>query len=200
MSSPRGTVPEAASSLLHFDAPPDPHILEDYLRLCSIECRASNAPADIARERAQNRDSLFLTVRQGERCIGGARLTLRRARHDAPLPMETDGFALHRHFPALQEQDRIYCELSRLVLTPAFRNGAVTRQILSHLYDLAAQNGISTMFAAAPLENARLYKKLARAMGLSRAQIHDDIDVPRCPPGSTIRDVLLRIELVRDPR
>lgn len=185
-ASAEGLVLETAAST---------EIIDAYRSLVRAECRFSLEPGDQAREQALDARSLFLTVRHGDTCVGGARLTLRRSGDDRPLPMETDGLDLAARFPNLIAEDFRYCELTRLVLRPEFRSGSVTALILGRLHAIAAAEGTHTMFAAAPIGNVRLYRRLAAAMGLRHSQIHDDIEIPPYPCGSPIRDVLLRIEL-----
>lgn len=186
--------PETAPGFI-LETAASPEIFAQYVDLYRAECRLSDDPADEAREREINARSLFLTVRQGNRCIGGARLTTRLPDDGLFLPMENDDFSLASLFPALVRSGGAFCELSRLVLGPDFRSGALTRLILARLQEIAASEGTRTMFAAAPSGNVRLYRRLAGGLGLRQSHIHDEIDVPPYPPGSPVRDVLLRIEL-----
>ena len=185
----------AAKGEFIFETKADPFIKDQYFRLCRSACRVPEAVEYLKIEEGYNNDGVILTVRRGDECVGGARLTMKRADQLHSLPMETTKFRLGDHFPELKEEGRTYCELSRLALQPEFRFGLLTRKMLERLYDIAVAENAKTMFAAAPLENARHFKKLACGMGLTESKIHDDIAVPAYPNFENVKDYLLRIEL-----
>lgn len=188
---------------LVFEFTRDPALLHQYYRIYEKECRViTHIPGFREAEKEYNRKGHIVVARIGNLCIGGARLSVRTPRQTKPLPMEMNGFNLHKHFPQLEQKQMRYGELSRLVLLPEFRDGDIARRMFVHLYRKAAALGLDIGFAAAPLLNIRAYRLSFMALGLRESDIHFDIEVPPYPGFEEVKDYLLSLvvdkSLVKD--
>ncbi len=130
-------------------------------------------------------------MRQGETCVGGARLSVRSAGDRFPLPIEMDGFALEDHFPHLKGRRLTYGQIGRLCLLPEFRGGLVTRAMFLYLHEQVNLLEIAEVFGTATATMARLHSRTLTGIGLRDVTIRCDIKLPSYPMSAGTKFLLL---------
>jgi len=138
-----------------------------------------------------DRHGHIVVVRQGNCCVGGARISVRTPHQPHPLPIELDGFRLEEHFPELKEKKMRYGQVGRFCLLPEFRGGAVTSTLMWHLYRKVVALALDEVFGTATIANARVYKQNCISMGLKDVKIHRHIELPLYPMCEQIRFYLI---------
>jgi predicted GNAT family N-acyltransferase len=178
---------------LTFEFTRDPGLLQQYRVIYEREFQAvQNAPQYRAISEEHDRNSHFLIIRQGNMCVGGARLTTKSPRQPHLLPVEMGDFRIEKHFPHMQ--NKTYGQIGRVCLLPEFRGGDVTKQMFEHFKRKAVALGWEVTFATAPLLNARNNTKLCRAVGLE-TKIHFDIDIPLYPMCEEVKMYFMTISV-----
>lgn len=193
-----GRKPRKAPALT-FEFTRDPALLHQYFRLYESECRVVDIPEFRRAEEEYNKRGYFLVVRQGNHCVGGARISVSSPRHPMKLPMEIGSFRLSQVFAELKTREMTYAELSRLVLLPEFRNGVVTREMFYHFYRKSLALGVQMMFAACPISNARMYRVNCKAVGLEQTLIHTGVELPPYPTFEEVKDYLISAVIEKNP-
>jgi len=138
-----------------------------------------------------DRHGHIVVIRQGNFCVGGARISVKTPRQTHPLPIEMNGFELEEHFPELKEKEMSYGQIGRFCLLPEFRGGDITNTLMWHLYRKVVALGLDEVFGTATIANARVYKQNCLAMGLKDVKIHRDIELPTYPMCEDIRFYLI---------
>ena len=171
----------------------DAALLHQYTSIYEEEFRVvQNALGYSHHEDEHDRRSHFLIVRQGNLCVGGARLTVKTPRQPHLLPMEMDGFRIEEHFPDLRHREVGYGQIGRVCLLPEFRGGEVTRMMFWHLHRKTVVLGLEMMFATAPIFNARVNRKLCISLGIKDTAIYPSITIPPYPGCEEVKMYLMR--------
>jgi hypothetical protein len=139
----------------------------------------------IEKEDYEDLSSKILIVKDKNRCVGGARLTISRPEKRIMLPLEEnislspleDKGRLSSLFPEISLENQVYGEFSRIVLEPKYRSGLYTKQIFYHILNMAKKEGITYMFGMGDAIRSRLYKQIYSGFGL-KVQIRKDITLP----------------------
>lgn len=113
-----------------------------------------------------DRQGQILIARQGNRCIGGARIS-----PQVPLDKQLRELQLH---PAA------CCIWERLVVDPSVRSVQLMRDFCTHLIGVSRTAGYHYALVLSSLRNARLYRQHHSALGIS-FQIHRS--APDCAQG-----------------
>lgn len=179
---------------IQFEFTRDPALLKQFYRIYENEFKAVlNADYRHDPDDEHDRDGLFLLGRQGDQCIGGARLSVKTPQHPALLPIEMNDFRIEDLFPHLRQKQLSYAQIGRLCLSPEFRGGSATRMMFWHFFSKAVALDLDMIFATAPRIIARGHMKHFAAMGLKEAKIHQDILLPPYPMCEEIRFYLISV-------
>lgn len=164
---------------LTFEFTRDPGLLHQYYRIRKDEYNAVYGTVDYpAEETETDRAGHIMVVRQGNFCVGGARLNIKTPRKSGLLPMEIDGFRIADHFPELRHPQASYCQVAGFSLLPEFRGLEVTNNMGRRIVNKCLAMNVTRLFAVCPILNARLYKKNFVAIGLKDPQIFYNIELP----------------------
>lgn len=118
-------------------------------------------------------------VRDGERVVGGARISFASRAMETYLPMEEGDFTVSRYLPdAYGEQ--AYAEIGRLVVDPTYRGKDVLHTMVAELTSFARQQGCGYLFVLAPALNAVLYRRVCRSLRMP-IELHKDANIPDKP-------------------
>lgn len=184
---------------LVFEFTKDPGLLHQYHVIYEREFRAMHNPNYTHVEDDHDRRSHFLIVRRGNFVVGGARLSVKTPRQPQALPIEMNGFRVEEHFPYLGQKELSYGQVGRVCLLPEFRDGLTTRMIFWHIHRKSVALGISELFGTATLVSVRSYRQSCRSIGLAKAMIHTDVQLPVYPMCEDIKFYLIRIPLDKAP-
>lgn len=132
-----------------------------------------------------------LIVQEDDKCIGGIRVVF--GGEDIKLPLEYGNFSLRDVLPSYKLHNN-YIEAGRLVFAEGYRNSKYIRILFRELVMYCKQNGIDYIFAAAPKEQARLYKLYFTAMNI-RLDISENILLPIKPTDEGRRMELIIVHL-----
>lgn len=122
-----------------------------------------------------DREGLILIARDGDRCVGGARLSASSSAMGTPL--ECEGMPLGSIFPQLQAGEGGYCQITRLAMEPAYRTPQSVRDLMVGCVDLAIEQGFDYAFCVAGMNRARLYKRVMSVLGYDY-RIFEHVSVP----------------------
>jgi hypothetical protein len=137
-----------------------------------------------------------LIARVGNEVVGGLRLSVKSPSNSARLPLEIGGFELTRVFPDLKNMAP-YCQASRFVLADPYAGSDLVDLLILGLERGMRNLGATSLFAVAPMSNARLYRRRCRVHGVSAFNILKDVELPIFPMCEGIRLHLLRADLDR---
>jgi hypothetical protein len=163
---------------IRFEISKEPHLLAQYYRIREA-CFRQQLGIDSfdGSEDEDDRAGHILIARDGDRCIGGARISGTTPTDPAQLPMECSTFILEEHFPELGQQTLSYCQWTRLALLPEYRTTEVLRAQCLALIKCSADLNYSYAFNVAGTARARLYRRLHKNLGYDY-EICDHIDIP----------------------
>ncbi|MEH6648969.1 MAG: hypothetical protein V7707_02970 [Motiliproteus sp.] len=163
---------------IKFEFSTDPKLLAQYYQIREECFRKQLGIASFdGSEDEDDRSGHILIARDGERCIGGARVSGTSAFDPVRLPMESDDFVLHEIFPELAQQRRSYCQWTRLALLSEFRTTEVLRAQCLAMIKGAAELNYDYAFNVAGTVRARLYRRLHKNLGYGY-EICDHIHIP----------------------
>lgn len=146
-------------------------VKEYYKKDLNLDLSASNMDAGLYQ--LNDNERLFI-VRDGEKVVGGAKLSFSSAMSKTLLPMESSEFRVQTVLPE-DYQHSSYAELGRLVVNPDFRGKEVLARIIQELADYTAQQGGGYLFVLAPPLNSVLYRRVCKGMSM-QVTIHKDVD------------------------
>lgn len=161
-----------------FEFTTDPKLLAQYYQIRE-ECfrKQLGIQSFDGSEDAEDRAADILIARDGDRCIGGARVSGTSASCSVRLPMESDDFVLHEIFPELAHQGRSYCQWTRLALLSEYRTTEVLRAQCLAMIEGAAELDYDYAFNVAGTVRARLYRRLHKTLGYGY-EICDHVSIP----------------------
>ncbi|WP_372742561.1 hypothetical protein, partial [Neptunomonas sp.] len=109
-------------SNIHFELTKNPQHLNDYYKIRE-ECFRTDLllTAFDGSEDQHDKEGYILIARDGDRCIGGARINGCSPKADTRLPIENDDFIIKDLFPDLSLEKHAYCQWTRLALLPEYR-------------------------------------------------------------------------------
>ncbi|WP_207061492.1 GNAT family N-acetyltransferase [Motiliproteus sp. SC1-56] len=122
-----------------------------------------------------DRDGVILVALDGDRVIGGIRLSAGRSR--AGTPLQHEGVDIPALFPQLRKSPGSYCQLTRLALLPEYRNLDTVKQVIQASAEFAAEQGFDYAFNVADKSRARLYKRVLSLHGFGY-QIMEQVEIP----------------------
>lgn len=163
---------------IRFEFTTDPRLLAQYYQIREACFRQQLGIESFdGSEDAEDRAGHILIARDGERCIGGARISGTTPENPQTLPMESDGFMLEEIFPDLEQQGRSYCQWTRLALLPEYRTTDVLRAQCLALIEASAALNYSYAFNVAGTTRARLYRRLHKNLGYDY-EICNHVSIP----------------------
>lgn len=109
----------------------------------------------------------IVVLRDGDRCIGGARIAA--------------GAPLDEQLRELSVNPRASCMWERFVVDPSVRSLQLIRDFLAHLIEYSRRAGYHYAVVLSSLRNARFYRQCHSALGVD-FQIHEP--VPDCAKGA----------------
>ncbi|MFT6914647.1 MAG: hypothetical protein ACJAWL_000943 [Motiliproteus sp.] len=169
-----------------FELTEDPRLLAQYYRIREACFRQDLGLTGFdGSEDADDRHGHIMIARDGDRCVGGARINGTGPGHSRRLPMETDDFlmgevmgeVMGEMMPALTLDNRTYCQWTRLCLTPDYRIRQILRGLVQAVIVRSAALGYRYAFNVAGMSRARLYKRLHEVLGY-RYDICEQLLVP----------------------
>lgn len=119
----------------------------------------------------------IVIARDGDRCIGGARINGCTPQAPFLLPMENEGFLARQLFPQLKLEKQGYCQWTRLALLPEYRSPAVVRELCLALPRVSAVLGFNYAFNIADQKRSRLYRRVLGSEGIDY-QICNNLEIP----------------------
>lgn len=128
-------------------------------------------------ENEYDRRGLVLIARDGDKCVGGARISGRTRDHGRRLPLEQEGLDLQSWFPQLKHRCTAYCQWSRMALLPEYRAVDILREFCKATIGLSLRQGYEYAFNVAGMKQARLYKRLHSSLDRDY-RIFQNIPVP----------------------
>jgi hypothetical protein len=181
-------------SELVFEFTRDPALIHQYHRIYEEQFRIVHQAVNYRSVQDEHdRNGYIMIVREGNLCVGGARLSVKTPRKPQPLPIEMNEFRLANYFPKLEQKEMKYGQIGRFCLLPEYWGGTATRLLLTNLYRKSVALGLDMIFGTAPISNARAYMKNFSAMGLKEPKIHFDIDLPPYPMCEEIKFYLVSV-------
>jgi GNAT superfamily N-acetyltransferase len=159
---------EEVTLSITFELCRDERLLEQYYDLREQCFRKELGLPDFdGGEDERDRQGQILIIRQGDRCIGGARI--------AP------GVSVDDQLRELAVNPRASCMWERFVVDPSVRSLKLIRDFLGHLIEFSQKLGYQYAVVLSSLRNARFYRQCHSALGID-FQIHDA--VPDCAKGA----------------
>lgn len=162
---------------VRFELTRDAALLEQYYRLREDCFRQDLELPDFdGSEDAWDRRSQILIAREGDRCIGGMRITGRGPTHEG-LPIEEEGVdlsCLSRRLPLAEAR---YCQWGRLALLPEVRSSQLLQAFIAEMILASRQLGYQYSVMVAGMNRSRLYRRLYTGLGL-RYDIIPELRVP----------------------
>lgn len=160
LSSHRINLPEEFVSEVSFDM----QHLNQYFTLREYIYRTDLGLKNfIGAEDSLDEVSQFVLLRKGHFVVAGSRLTIRKAKSNQLLPLESDHFRITSLFPDLVDID--YCELGRTVVLPEYRNGQLLDEMFRVAAEAAMANGCKYILGVSPPAVARRFKTAYNLMG-----------------------------------
>ena len=166
---------------LSYELTRDPAQLEQYYSIRE-ECfrRELGLGSFDGSEDVHDRRSHILIARDGDRCVGGVRLTGRAPQTSVLLPLEEAGFDLDRALPELRLNQASCCQWSRFALAHEYRSIETLLQYCSAMIETSRRLGHSYSLVVAGMNRSRLYKRLYSALGY-RYEIVRGVRIPAEP-------------------
>jgi len=163
---------------LSFELTNHPLLLKNYYRIRESCFRKDLGLVDFnGEEDVFDRNGLTLVIKDGHHCIGGLRLTGNKEHGPGFLPVEQDGFSLKAVCHDLLSGDVNYCQWSRLVITPEYRNKVDLAKLVEVLVEIAGSLGYNYAFFVSGKTQARFYKRYHQKVGYSY-DVLDGIQLP----------------------
>ena len=163
---------------LTYELTKDPALLEQYYRIRERCFRRELGIADFdGSEDARDRRSHILVARDGNRCIGGTRITGRQPESLHPVPLQEEGLDLVAALPGLRLAQTSFCQWGRLALDPEYRTTRVLRQYCNAMIEASRALGFTYSLVVTDINRARLYKRLFSVLGY-RYDIVRDLRIP----------------------
>ena len=166
---------------IQFEISRNPKLLQEYYKIREFCFRNDLGVLSFDGSEDQfDREGLVMIARDGDQCIGGARISGNRSTVDGqltPLPLEHEGLDLEQWFPELNTNQSRYCQWTRLALLPKYRNSTNVRNIVNALIKSALDYGFEYAFNVAGMNRARLYKRMHSSLGYDY-QIMEQVPVP----------------------
>lgn len=146
---------------IQFELTDDPHLLKQYYQLRE-RCfrRELGLPDFDGGEDENDRQGMILIAREGDRCVGGARISSSHA-----VSGQLDGLAL-------AEID--CCIWERFVIDPAVRTLQLVRDFCAELIEASRRFGYGFALVLSSLRNARFYRQCHSALGVD-FKIHHQV-------------------------
>lgn len=119
-----------------------------------------------------------LTIYEGQKCVGGARLIIRNPEDDFLLPMETKSFQLKNTLKDVNFRAQPVAELSRLALLPEYRNGEISKNIYRKIIERAKKYNVGYIFTVCHITQARKSRMLCKDLDIE-VSIRKNIIVPQ---------------------
>ncbi|WP_210396531.1 hypothetical protein [Motiliproteus sediminis] len=162
---------------VRFELTRNAELLEQYYRLRERCFREDLGLPDFdGSEDAWDRCSQILIAREGDRCIGGMRITGREPALGV-LPIEEEGVDLSCLRRALPQDSPRYCQWGRLALLPEVRSTELLQDFIAEMIIHSRQLGYQYSVMVAGMNRSRLYRRLYRGLGL-RYDIVPELRVP----------------------
>lgn len=129
-------------------------------------------------EHAEPGEFIYI-VRDGDRVVGGARISFSSSVSETSLPMEEGDFTVARYLPDTYGE-QAYAEIGRLVVDPTYRGKDVLHTMVAELTAFARRQGCGYLFVLAPALNAVLYRRVCRSLGMP-IELHKEANIPDKP-------------------
>ncbi|OMH38015.1 hypothetical protein [Motiliproteus sp. MSK22-1] len=163
---------------ISFEFSKEPALLEQYYNIRE-ECfrRELGIQSFDGGENDFDRWGRILIVRDGDRCIGGARLSGSTPYSPGLLPLENNGFMVLKVFSKLALEGKSYCQWTRLALLPEYRSMENLQALALSMIQNARACGYSYAFSVAGSNRSRLYRKIYKVLDYDY-EIRTDLSVP----------------------
>lgn len=182
---------------IHFELTKNPQYLNDYYKIRETCFRKDLLLKTFdGSEDQYDEEGYILIARDGDRCIGGARINGCCPKAATRLPIENDNFIVKDFFPELLLEDHSYCQWTRLALLPEYRTMDAVKALCLSLTKASAELGFKYAFNVAGSARARLYRRLATSGGMNY-KICDHIKIP-AEPGFNDLEHLLSIAILEE--
>jgi hypothetical protein len=163
---------------LSFELTSHPLLLKNYYRIRESCFRKDLGLVEFnGGEDIFDRNGLTLVIKDGHHCVGGLRLTGNKEHGPGFLPVEQGGFSLKASCHELLAGDVNYCQWSRLVIAPEYRNKVDLVMLVDKMIGIAGSLGYSYAFFVSGKTQARFYKRYHNKVGYSY-DVLDDIQLP----------------------
>ncbi|SIS47548.1 hypothetical protein [Neptunomonas antarctica] len=109
----------------------------------------------------------ILIIREGDLCLGGARLNGRKQGDTVRLPMESETFELRDVCSDILLDNNSYCQWSRLAIDPKFRKRVNFSLLCEKMLAEAIKLGYLYSFNVTGSVRTRFFQKIHRSLGFS---------------------------------
>lgn len=166
---------------LEFEFSKDLHDLQEYYRLRGISYKRGLGLKEFSgAEDDYDAISDILIAKDRGKVVGGARLTVSSPSNRIALSFEEPDFMVRDVLPELELENKTYCEVSRLAISPEQRFTYCLEKMILQITQKAIDNGAKYLFNIAPMIQARWYRRIHNNMGCFYV-INKDIEVPFKP-------------------
>ena len=180
---------------IHFELTKNPQYLNDYYTIREACFRTDLLLSTFdGSEDQYDKEGYILIARDGDRCIGGARINGCSPNAVTHLPIENDNFIVKDLFPDLSLEEHAYCQWTRLALLPEYRTMEAVRNLCLSLPKASAELGFKYAFNVAGSARARLYRRILALDGIDY-KICNHVKIP-AEPGFNDLEHLLSIAIL----
>lgn len=185
--------PAKAKEQLVYEFTQDAALLHQYELLLKREHRAASTLSEEAQK-----NSYILIARQGKLCVGGARLTVRRAGEGWALPMEAGGrFALKQALSSWELDHFTHAEISDFVMLEDYNTKEMLYSLSENLNYQAKALDVAYGFCCASRSFALKVQKINNRIGLYRAGVRWSLRMPVSSAHADVKMYLCTFKTLR---
>jgi hypothetical protein len=142
---------------------------------------------------------IMILLTNGNRCYGGARLTISTPQNPMILDLENDilpdpgkyYFSLRERLPELELHQYGYAECSRFALHPSLRTKQATRAILKSVLSIIEERRIRYLFCIGDRIRTRFYRQIFTTLNQPHMPQLDQVQIPMRPEYEGLKMMLL---------
>ncbi|MCH2037673.1 MAG: GNAT family N-acetyltransferase [Rickettsiales bacterium] len=126
-------------------------------------------------------------VMDGNKVVGGARVTISTPENRILLPLETQvGQRIFSLKPDLNLEDKIYCEISRLAIADGYRHKLAVQRLTVKIFETVADINCNYSFSLSTLLEYRAFNRasinyLNTSNKLYKHALYNEVEIPFLP-------------------
>ena len=151
--------------------------MKQYESLIKV-CYKSDLDIDVVSDNMQGGitdhadNEVIFIVRQGNRVIGGSKLSFSENNSEYGLQMEEGGYEVYQYLPE-DYGNTSYGEIGRLVVDPTYRGKDILTNMIDNLMNYAASRNCGFLFVLAPALNSVLYRRVCKRLKINIKVLKD---------------------------